>query len=133
VARASALRDWLVRRRVIFLRNIYYLASRQGLLLAFGGTLSDVTFTGPAAAEVIAPELGVEYLPGEDVLLVKTSTAGQVVHVDPSFVATPQPTTGQAPPDAVNGVFNRWRYLPRLGGFAYLPHGNANFWFLATE
>jgi hypothetical protein len=43
-------------------------------------------------------------------------------------------TTGASmPPDSVNGIYTRWQSLPLLGGFAYLPRGSANFWFLATE
>jgi hypothetical protein len=122
-----------VRQRVVFLRNAYRVPVRQGLQLTFGGNLSDIPFTGPAVDKVIVPQVGVQYLPGDDVLLVKTAKGGEVVRVDPSYVVTAQPTTGPTPPDAVNGVYTRWLYLPRLGGLLYLPRGSANAWFLATQ
>jgi hypothetical protein len=56
-----------------------------------------------------------------------------VLRVDGAYGVTEVPTSGPNPPDAVNGVYTRWLYLPRLGGLAYLPRGSANFWFLATE
>lgn len=122
-----------VRGRVVFLRNVYRLMQRQGLELSLAGTLSDVTFTGPAAAVTGQPQAGMQFVPGEDVFLIKTDTGGEVARLDAANVVTLQPTTGTSPPDAVNGVFTRWLYLPRLHGVAYLPSGGANFWFLATE
>lgn len=122
-----------VRRRVVFLRNLYRVPVRQGLQLSFSGALSDIPFTGPAADSLIDAQLGAQFLPGDDVLLVKTSTGGEVLRVDGTYVVTVQPTTGPSPPDAVNGVYTRWQYLPLLGGVAYLPRGSANFWFLATQ
>lgn len=123
------------RQRVLFFRNAYRIAQRQGLQLTFSGTpaLTDVTFTGAMAAAVAGGGLGAQYLPGEDAFLVKTTSAGAVARVDAStFAATALPTTG-SPPNAVNGVYTRFLFLPRLGGFAYLPSGAANFWFLASE
>jgi hypothetical protein len=122
-----------VRRRVVFLRNLYRVSVRQGLQLAFTGSLSDIPFTGPAVDALTDSALGAQFLPGEDVLLVKTARGGQVLRVDGTYAVTEVATTGPAPPDAVNGVYTRWLYLPRLGGVAYLPRGSANFWFLATE
>ncbi|MEW5738029.1 MAG: hypothetical protein AB1938_03830 [Myxococcota bacterium] len=122
-----------VRQRVVFLRNLYRVPVRQGLQLTFSGALSDIPFTGPAVDSLIEAALGAQFLPGENVLLVKTSTGGEVLRVDGTYVTTVQPTTGPTPPDAVNGVYTRWLYLPRLGGVAYLPSGSANFWFLATQ
>lgn len=121
-----------VRQRVVFLRNLYRVPVKQGLQLTFTGGLSDVAFTGPAVDQVMEPQLGVQYLPGEDVLLVKTATRGDVLRIAPSYEVTVQPTTGTAPPDAVNGVYTRWLHLPGLGGLVYLPRGSANAWFLAT-
>ncbi len=122
------------RQRVLFTRNAYRTTQRQGLLLTFAGSLTDAQLNGPAAAQAFASQSGMQYLPTEDVFLIKTGTAGEVVRVNPtSFEATLQATSGSSPPDAVNGVYTRWLYLPRLKGVAYLPRGSANFWFLATE
>lgn len=124
------------RQRVLFTRNAYRVSQRQGLVVTYSGAsmLSDVTFTGPAAASAITGQSGMEYLRRDDAYYLKTSTGGVVVRINAdTFEATTQPTTGPTPPNAVNGVYNRWRYLPLLRGFAYLPSGSSNFWFLAVE
>jgi hypothetical protein len=122
------------RQRVLFTRNAYRVTQRQGLLLTLGGSLTDATFSGAAAQQAISSQAGMLYLPGEDVFVLKTGTAGQVIRIDPmTFDATIQATTGGPPPDAVNGVYTRWLHLPRAKGIVYLPSGSANFWFLATE
>jgi hypothetical protein len=73
-------------------------------------------------------------LPAEDAFLLKTSTAGEVSRIDAATLdVTTLTTSGTNRPDAVDGVYTRWLYLPLLEGFAYLPHGKANFWFLASE
>lgn len=133
IVNASASGVDPVRGRVVFLRNLYRVAQRQGLQLTLTGTLTDVTFTGPSAGIVTQGQQGMQFVPSEDVFLIKTSTGGEVIRLDASNVLAPQVTSGPTPPNAVNGVYTRWLYLPRLGGVAYLPHGNANFWFLATE
>jgi len=124
-----------VRQRVLFTRNAYRVAQRQGLIVTFSGTsmVSDVTFTGPLAANVIQGQAGLEYLARDDAYFLKTPSGGVVARINAAtFEATAQATTGPTPPDAVNGVYNRWRYLPLLRGFVYLPSGSSNFWFLAT-
>jgi len=122
------------RQRVVFLRNLYRVSQKQGLAITFSGGLSDVTFTGPAADRATDAAPGVSYLPGDDVYLLKTSPGAELARIDPgTFAITDQPTTGGPPPDAVNGIYTRWQYLPRLHGVAYLPSGASNVWFLATE
>lgn len=124
-----------VRQRVLFTRNAYRVMQRQGLVVTFSGTsmASDVTFTGPSAASAIQQQAGLEFLARDDAYYLKTSTGGAVTRINAdTFEATVQPTTGPPPPDAVNGVYNRWRYLPLLRGFMYLPSGSSNFWFLAS-
>ncbi len=134
VVSASASAVDPTRQRAIFVRNAYRVPQRQGLQLTFAGALSDVTFTGAAAASVASAGAGMEYLPGEDAFLLKTSSGGEVLLIDAAtFGVTVLATTGAAPPAPVNGVYTRWLYLPRLKGIAYLPSGSANFWFLATE
>jgi hypothetical protein len=125
-----------VRQRVIFTRNVYKLTEQHGLSINVTGspTLSEITFTGAAAAKLAEPQSGMDFVPSEDAFLLKNGTAGEVVRVNPTtFEVTVQTTTGPQPPDAVNGVFTRWQYLPKLKGFAYEPSASANFWFLATE
>ena len=122
------------RSRVIFARNVYRAAMSQGLALTFSGALSDVTFTGTNVADALGAQVAMRWLQSEDAFILKTDTSGQVLRIDAStFVVSALTTTGPNPPDAVNGVFTRWQYLPQLGGFAYLPSHASNFWFLATE
>ena len=122
------------RGRVLFTRNAYKVAMNQGLLLTNTGTLTDVTFTGADVAAVTARQGGMHYLAAEDTFLLKTDTSGEMYRIDATtFAVTTQPTTGPKPPDAVNGVYTRFQYLPLLGGYAYLPSSASNFWFLATQ
>ncbi len=124
-----------VRQRVLYTVNAYKVAQHQGLLYAIDTkVLTDVTFSGPAVSDVSGAENGLAYLPSENAYLLKLSSAGRVIRIDAvTFEATELATSGAAPPSAVNGVHTKWLYLPRLKGFAYLPHGSANFWFLAVE
>jgi hypothetical protein len=105
------------------------------VLGVFGGAsmASDVSFTGPSAASAIQQQAGLEFLARDDAYSLKTSTGSAVTRSNAdTFEATVQPTTGPTPPDAVNGVCNRWRYLPLLRGFMSVPSGSSNFWFLAA-
>ena len=124
-----------VRNRVLFSTNAYRVTQRQGLSLDLGGgALTDVTFTGASAASVVGSGRGLLFVPTEDAYFMKLRAGKTVVRIDPStYEATDLPTTGPTPPDAVNGIYTRWLYLPRLKGIAYLPSGAANMWFLATE
>lgn len=125
-----------MRQRVIFLRNAYRVTQRQGLALTIAAApqLTDITFTGAAVDEVQASAPGLQYLAGDDVFVLKTSSGGELAVINPStFEVTYQATTGPNPPDAVNGIYTRFLYLPLLKGFVYMPHGTANFWFLASE
>ena len=64
-------------------------------------------------------------------IIIKTRTGGAVYQVDPtSLAATPFPTTGTAPPDAINGVHTLFQSLPKLGGYAYQPAHTAKLYFL---
>jgi hypothetical protein len=115
-------------------RNAYRIDQMQGLAVYFDGGISDVTFTGARAADIITGQQGLVYLPSQDAYLMKMETAGDVVRISPTTLApTTQATTGGSPPDSVNGIYTRWLYLPGLKGIAYLPSAASNFWFLATE
>ena len=83
---------------------------------------------------VIGTQTALHYFAAEDSFLLKSETAGALFRIDPTtFAVTEQATTGAAPPDAVNGIYTRFQWLPLLGGFAYVPRASSNFWFLATE
>jgi hypothetical protein len=134
IVQGSAAAVDTLRDRVLFARNAYKVATSQGLLLTSTGTLSDVTFTGVAAAEVTGTQGALHYFAAEDAFLLKTGAGGALYRIEPTtFAVTEQATSGTSPPDAVNGVYTRFVWLPALGGFAYLPRASANFWFLATE
>ena len=65
---------------------------------------------------------------------MKLPAGKAVVRIEPgTYEVTDLATTGPTPPDAVNGIYTRWLYLPRLKGISYLPSGAANMWFLAVE
>jgi hypothetical protein len=137
VVQASPAAVDVMRQRVLFTRNLYRVAMNQGLSLSYGGTpaLTDVTFTGALASEAQSAGAALVYLVEEDAFLLKSRTAGRVFRIDAAtYAVTELTTTGAAmPPDSANGIYTRFQYLPLLGGFAYLPRGAANFWFLASE
>ena len=120
------------RKRVLYALNAY--RPGQGLNVAINSTtVADVVFTGPAAATA-TNSAGLGFVPSEDAFFLKTGTGGTVIRINAAtWEATEVVTTGVAPPNAANGVWTRWLYLPRLKGFAYLATGNSNFWFFATE
>jgi hypothetical protein len=123
------------RSRVLFSFNAYHVAEKQGLSYDIvGGTLTDVTYTGSAAATAVGGSKGLVFIPTEDAYFMKLPAGKAVARVDAStYEVTDLATTGPTPPDAVNGIYTRWLYLPRLKGVAYLPSGAANMWFLATD
>ena len=69
-----------------------------------------------------------------EMIVVKTSTGGEVFFVDPSaLTASPLPVSGTTPPDPLNGVHTLFQYVPKLGGYAYQPTHEAGMFFLATQ
>lgn len=75
-----------------------------------------------------------EYEPSLDRFILKNSSGGEVVLVDPStFAFSLQPVTGAGLlPNAVNGVNGRFRHVAALGGCVYYPKYSAGMWFLRT-
>jgi hypothetical protein len=98
------------------------------------GTWATFTFTGVSTAFAGANAFGAAFVARLDRIVAK-STAGATIHlVDPATNAvTTQATTGGTPPNPVNGVFGRFKYVPSLGGCVYYPLYSGNVWFLATE
>jgi hypothetical protein len=67
-------------------------------------------------------------------IVVKTGAAGAVYFLDPTMLsAVAFPTSGAAPPDAINGVHTLFQYVPKLGGYAYQPTHDSRLFFLATQ
>lgn len=123
------------RGKVLFATNAYRVAQHQGLLYDItANTLSDATFTGSAAATVVAKGQSMVFVPTEDAYVLKSKSAGEVIRIDPTTLAAePITTAGPTPPSPMNGIYTRWLYLPKLKGIVYAPSGAANAWFLATE
>ena len=73
------------------------------------------------------------YVDALDVYLVKLDGPGGTVYqINAGNFAVSQLTTtgGSSIPTTVNGVYNKFRYVPRLRGAIYTPSGNNNAWFL---
>jgi hypothetical protein len=123
------------RDKVLFAKNAYRVAQQQGLILdVASNAVTDASFTGSAAASVVRAGQSMLFLPSEDAYFLKTESGGELIRIDPTtFAAEPFATSGPMPPNAVNGIYTRFLYLPRLKGIVYEPSGAANVWFLATE
>ena len=118
----------------------------RGRILFAGGHLKDhhyytpsrntwtaITFTGANASTMTNGQMGMFYVPGLDRFVVRTAPAGGAVYqINPStFEVTTLPTTGGAAiPSTLNGPYNKFLYLPRLGGAVYVPTYEGNAWFL---
>jgi hypothetical protein len=93
-----------------------------------------VTLTGANSADLPAAQAGMFYVPAPlDAYLVRGEGAGGTVYrVNAStFEVTTLPTTGGSSiPSTQNGPFNKFVYVPRLGGAVYVPSYTGNAWFL---
>jgi len=128
----------------------YYAASAiditRGRMLIVGGqgfnrhtytlatnTFALVTLTGASASSVTGSgQASLVYVAALDVFLHRRGGAGgTVLQIDPvTFAVTPFATTdGASVPSTLNGPFNKFLYVPRLGGAVYVPaySGNARF------
>ena len=105
-------------------------------------SLSTVTVSGARAADVDGEgQMGMVYVPELDVFLCRPQTAGgDVIQINASsFVASTFPTTGGTGIQATDpftesldgqGVFNKFIYVPNLGGCVYLNGFTKPTWFL---
>ena len=94
---------------------------------------TSITFSGANAANVRGSQMGMFYVAALDRFLVRRAGSGGTVYqINPStFEATTFPTTGGASiPATMNGPYNKFLYLPRLGGAVYVPTYDGNVWFL---
>lgn len=81
---------------------------------------------------------GLVYVPPIDKFLARANAAGSKVYaIDPAtFAVTYLETTGgsSVPSGVVHtneeAVYNRWLYIPALGGIVYFPAAKSNAWFL---
>lgn len=121
--------------------------SSRGRILFLGGQNADrhiytpsanaftqVTLKGSLSSYVAAAEgHAMFYVPTLDRYLIRGDGAGGTIYqVHPStFEITQFPTTsGVAVPSTENGPYNKFLYVPRLGGAVYVPTYFGNAWFL---
>lgn len=98
------------------------------------GTFTTAPLGGPGAAAVADAQAMAWFDVCAAMIVVKTTTGGEVFFVDPStLVASPLPVSGATLPDPLNGVHTLFQYVPRLGGYAYQPTHDAGMYFLATQ
>jgi hypothetical protein len=95
---------------------------------------AQVTLTGPNAASVAGANKGaMVYVPAIDSYLIRLAAAGGAVYQvqAATFNVTTFATVGGTfIPGTQNGPFNRFLYVPRLGGCIYVPSYSGNAWFL---
>jgi hypothetical protein len=95
-------------------------------------TIASVTLSGTADL-VSKLSLGTVYVAALDAYLVRGSESGSVVwKIDASTfeVTTLSTTGGDSIPTTENGPYNKFSYVPRLGGVVYVPVYEGNAWFL---
>ncbi len=132
--RASAVDT--TRNKVVFFGNAY-IPSNGGLVYDItSGTMSAITFSGTGVSNVVAQSgHSAWYDSGLDRFLVKTDSGSTIYTVNPVTweCAVLSTTGGSSITNAVNGVFNKFVYVPSLGGYYYQPNHASNGWFLASE
>jgi hypothetical protein len=112
---------------------------------AASGAYTEQTLSGGTALTELnaaATSVGMVYVPVLDAYIVRLGTAGGIAYVIDAgtfAVTTLVTSNGTALPAAadLNGstrqyenVFNRWLFVPTLGGIVYFPNYTANAWFL---
>ena len=100
-------------------------------------SFTTITPTGAVSADVSAianaQNSSMVYVDALDRFLIRLDTSGGTVYqVNPSTFEVSQFSTtgGSSVPGTVSGVYNKFRYVPRLRGIIYTPNGSSNAWFL---
>jgi hypothetical protein len=99
-------------------------------------TATNVTFTGSAAGLVNGTGNGLVYDPLLDAYLLRNRNAGDAVYrIDAETFAVEKlaVSNGAAVPAAINGVWTRFLYVPKLKGVVFFPTYTSGFWFLRTQ
>jgi hypothetical protein len=100
-------------------------------------TWAAATLTGTDAATVQGSgQGGMIYLPAIDAFLLRLAGAGGTVYqIDAAtFAVTQFPTSGgDTIPATQNGPYNKFLYVPHLGGCVYVPDHGTSIWFLRTN
>lgn len=103
-------------------------------LSASDGSYNTVTLGGADVGTLLAlpsmDALGLVYAAALDCYLV-CSSAGQVFRISAdTFAVTLLGTSGSSMPAAVNGIYTRFLWAPKLGGVVFYPDYTGNLWFL---
>jgi hypothetical protein len=121
------------RGRILFLgglnndRHVYTLASNSFV---------QISLSGSNASSVLASEAALVYVPAIDRYLVRLGGAGGTVyqiHPETFAVSTLATSGGGSVPATINGPYNKFLYVPRLGGVIYVPAYDKNAWFLRVH
>jgi len=99
-------------------------------------SFTSITLTGANAANASGGGNALVYIAAIDRFLVRLrGLGGAVYQVHPStFEVTPFATTGGGSiPATQNGPYNKFLYVPRLGGVVYVPTYGGNAWFLRVH
>ena len=94
------------------------------------------TFTGSSAGSASGTGAAMVYVPAIDrYLLRQGGPGGTVFQIHPTTFDVSQFVTagGSAIPATQNGPYNKFLYVPRLGGVIYMPTYSGNAWFLRTN
>lgn len=125
--------------------------SKRNVMWSFGGgsaqvykwdlgsnSESVVTPTGPSAGAVSAKQIGAAYDPVADRVYLYDGT-GSLYEFNPGTLAVNTvSTTGTAPGSNASygnqtGTYNKFRYVPALGGFVIAPDWTAPTFFIRTH
>ncbi|HXR71764.1 MAG TPA: fibronectin type III domain-containing protein [Gemmatimonadales bacterium] len=97
-------------------------------------TFTAITLNGANAANVAgAGQAAMIYVPAMDRYLVRLAGAGGTIYqINPATfeVTTFATTGGGSVPGTQSGPYNKFLYVPRLGGAIYVPSYSANAWFV---
>jgi len=105
--------------------HIYTISTNSFTAVTLGGANAANVATAGGAAMVYVDVL--------DRFLVRLGGVGGAVYqINPStFEVTAYPTTGgSSVPGTQNGPYNKFLYVPRLGGVIYVPTYSGNVWFM---
>lgn len=112
------------------------LADATKLYTLSGDAMSTPTLTGSASSINTQDGAGMVYVPAIDKYLVRLGGSGGTVYqVDAASwdVSTFATSGGASVPAATNGPYNRFLYVPDLGGCVYVPSYSGDAWFLRVH
>jgi hypothetical protein len=99
-------------------------------------TFTPISLNGASAASIAGAVKGaMVYVPAFDQYLVRLGGSGATVYMihPETFAVTELATTTAGSttiPSTLNGPYNKFLYVPRLGGAVYVPSYTGNAWFL---